>query len=141
MIKKKIAVFLTMIVVSLLIAVPVVAKPYNDLWLGGNISNSQYKNLKYLKKHHAFDGVIKKGGNFRPGKTFTGKQIHKIFVNLFGKKNVPKIKADKKRWNRPYRSKDLVKKIEAVSKKMGKPIRWFSRGCNLEVLRRDVCDF
>ena len=119
---KKIAALLTITVMVFAITVPTyAASPYKDLRVGRNISKSQHKHLKYLAKHHAFDGVIKKGGTFRPGDYFTGKEIHKIFVNLVGKKNVPKINADKKRWRKPYRSKDLVKKIEAVSARMGYP--------------------
>ncbi len=123
---KKLVTFVVMAAIVFTMAMPTfAARPYKDVYNNKNVGSFTYKAIKYLKKHHAFDGVVK-GKKFYPDKTITVKDCLKIFINLYGKKNVPISKADRANYKKKARLRWFAKKIKAVSKKLGGgTVNWY----------------
>ncbi len=107
-------------IVSTAIVVPTFAAgggPYYDI-TKSTVGAYDYKAIKYIKKHHGFDGVIK-GNIFYSQKVISRKEFLKILVNLFGKKYVPITKTDRKKYKKPITNKWIFKKLAAVAKRLG----------------------
>ncbi len=120
---KKLVALIVLTATVLTMAVPTFAKGYPDVPVI-SFGKGYVKDINYIKKHHGFDGVIK-GKKFYPDKYFTKKQVLKIFINLYGKKNVPITKSDKKSYNKAAKAHWMLKKIQTIVKNSGgRPYYW-----------------
>ncbi len=116
---KKLATLLIAAVIASTIATPVLAAaPYKDMTVR-YIGIDGYKAAKYLKKHKVYKGVVK-GKYLHPFKKVKRGEFLKMLSNYVGKENVPITKTDKKKINKTATAVWAMKKIYAVSEKMGK---------------------
>lgn len=120
---KKFVALMFVVIIAFSISVPAFAAtkkkaPYKDIILKYTVCNMEYRDICWLKKHHAFDGVIK-GKYFYPNKYMTKKQFLKMCINIFGKKHVPVTKSDKKNYKKTFSTAWAIKKLNAIEKKQG----------------------
>ncbi len=120
---KKFVALMFVVIIAFSISVPAFAAtkkkaPYKDIVLYDTVDKLDYKHICWLKKHHAFDGVIK-GKYFYPYKYMTKKQFLKMCINIFGKKYVPVTKSDKKNYKKTFSTVWAIKKLNAIEKKQG----------------------
>ncbi|MBO4813094.1 hypothetical protein J5491_03010 [Candidatus Saccharibacteria bacterium] len=118
---KKFVVLMLVAALLLGVSVPVFAaakQPYKDVICNGTVNSVDYKAIIFLKKYGAYKGIVK-GEFFYPDKPITGRIYFKIARRLFGKKNVPMTKADKKKLNKKVSNLWVAKKNNAIIKKLG----------------------
>ncbi len=119
-IKKIVTLLILTAIVSTTIVVPTFAaggRPYFDITKSG-VGTYDYKAIKYIKKHHGFDGVIK-GNVFYSRKYITRKEFLKILRNLYGKKYVPITATDRKKYKKTITNKWIFKKLATVADRLG----------------------
>ena len=117
---KKFVVLLFVAVMLFSVSVPASAatkQPYKDVILNSTVGSYDYHAIAFLKKYGAFKGIVK-GKYFHPEKPATRKWYLKLAVRLFGKKNVPITKADKKKYNKHISNVRVAKKGQEIIKKI-----------------------
>lgn len=137
---KKIVTIIVLTAIVFTMAVPTFAagRPYADI-TKSTVGTYCYKAIKYIKKHHGYDGIIK-GKIFSSQTDMKGKEFLKILINLYGKKYVKITAADRKKYKKTITNKWIFKKLAAVAKKLGVSYKKDAR-MTLKANRMDAADY
>lgn len=112
------------VIMAMLMTVPVFAgsKPYKDVTVK-KVGKEAYTAIVYLKKHHAYDGVIK-GKKFYPGKKLSKEKYLDMLINLYGEENVPVNGSDLKNRKAAVTESYVCTKMVEVAHNLGIEIVW-----------------